>query len=76
MGQWELYEIIQNLGGRASRKQIMQYIQERKLPYGKPFVDEQATRLRKAGLIQYDYSPGKSGRFVIIAPFPERNIVQ
>lgn len=77
MGQWQVYEAIQSLGGRATFAQIREYLQDRYHYCSESSTHDALKKLICNGLV--DGAPitrGNSRRVYRIAEkYPERNII-
>lgn len=77
MGQWEIYEAIQSLGGRATFAQIRKYMQNKYSRCCDSSTHDALKKLICNGLVSGAPIAKANGRrlYRITGEFPERNIV-
>lgn len=77
MGQWEVYEAIQSLGGRATFAQIRKYMRKKYLLCLDSSAQIALRKLVRNGLVASApiSRPTSRRMYRIAAKFPERNVI-
>lgn len=77
MGQWEVYEAIQSLGGRATFAQIRKYMRKKYSLCPDSSAQIALRKLARNGLVASApiSRPTSRRKYSIAAKFPERNVI-